>query len=191
MPVLDDLAMRAIANALWPMLKLAKWRSHRQTRDLSDIGTRSTYKARAARVTPHPSRLLDHVVYYEESYMRTLLLSDEWPGGVACAVELQKDACEDALRKARMGSLASFHRVASLTKCRQPFVLAKNRHGTTVLRRNPRDPRLTTALLRSLLVIAGASEVRVVHPRSLEQAFGEQGGIHLGEVEAAIKCGGS
>lgn len=174
MLVLDDLAVRAIANALWPQLKLAAWSSHRQTRDLSDLGVRPAYVARAAKVSPHPSRALDHWVYYEEFYIRALLRGNEWPGGVTYAVELRKDVCEDALRKARLGSLASFERAASLTGCRRPFQVARDRLGNTVLRRNPYDPRLTTAIVRTLQVMARAAEVQVVKLDPLDADDGEQ-----------------
>lgn len=164
-------ALRAVANALWPALRWNRWRWHVQSRDLADRGDRPPFRSVSTGSIPNAPRALDRFIIARHQYVRCAVWAEEWHGGLNLVVELTDEQYLRALVACDWPSSRLFQNALEGARARKPFEQTRNRHGSTVLRRNSADPGITPHLAATLEAIAGAASVRVVEQHDVDDAL--------------------
>lgn len=183
----DTQRHRAIANALWPHLKRGQWREHTTTRAWSPTGNPPTGRdliTSSGFPTPTPTTEL----LTSDPYIVTYVWPEEWPGATAWRIELTLTTHHNTLREHPHLTIP-YLTLLKLAKCRAPFTLDTNRHGTPTLRRNPNETHLTSEAAQALQRIAAAATTQRI-PDDVLDALITDSDISSSAVEAIAQRAG-
>ncbi|HEX7000659.1 MAG TPA: hypothetical protein VF164_03095 [Trueperaceae bacterium] len=125
----------------------------------------------------------------DEGRVHAVVHPEDWPRGVKLAVRLTKTQYEHALEEQEADTYEEWWRALWQATTRHPFTLDHNRHGTPVLRRNPKDPLITPRVAAFLEHLAAVAFVEVVTPE-LEDALIDDLDIRATEVFAIAEKAG-
>lgn len=179
---------RAVANALWPYLTAHAWRTYEETRLVTPLGNSHSGGYSSVKQEPNPSTYVE--VISRTYKIITNLWSDDWHGGTAWRITLEKKYADNALSRLNAATIADYETAIEHATCRKPFTVATDEDGGKYLTRNRNDGLITNLTAAALEALARACELRLI-PAEVEAAlFTDDDPINLDAIRAALQLAG-
>lgn len=181
--------LRAVANALWPHLKAGDngWTTYKETRIVTPTGDAKSGGYSSARQSSNPSTYVE--VLSITWKIITNLWSEDWHGGSAWRITLDKNDAERAISRLNAATIADYELALEHATCRKPFQQETDDNGEKRLTRNRNDGTITNLVAAALEVVAGAAELRRI-PADVEEALLTDSDISLDAIRAALQLAG-
>lgn len=185
-PPPDQQLTRAVANALWWYLQRDAWTPHRQVRAISATGNPQGHNyAPGAIPGPTPTVELISITWQ----IRTWLWSDQWPGRACYAIELKRQAHNEALANLPHAAIAELD-AAYESPMRRPFRVDTDQDGRRYLTRNREAEAMTHLVAGALEAIASRASLELI-PEHVERALiTDEDQIRPAELYAALRHDG-
>lgn len=184
--VRDQQTHRAAANALWPPLRditnLTRDWPHGTAYTVNDpTGNPRSSNYSSAAGFPAPIPRIEPI---GEDRLLATVDPDDWPRSLKLAVRLPRPVYEELIQTTDDATLYEWRAAAWGSNSRHAFTRDENRHGTSILRRNPKDPHITPRVAALLEAIAAASFIELVTPE--REALIEDALIRDEEIDATV-----